>query len=161
MTGLVVDIKLQKCLTQGVRRVFYRPDGRGASSSTPSVALSSFLFLLYAAHSNVACSILSSLTAAAPLARAHVPPLGSPAPRPPRLLVSALSTPRRLVSYPSLSPSIPHLAMTSVCLYATRVWATAAASGKESMPPSLPALSPSLSHLHTSRDDDGSMAAMR
>ncbi|OQU87095.1 hypothetical protein SORBI_3003G204750 [Sorghum bicolor] len=43
----------------------------------------------------------------APLARAHAPPLSSPAPPPPRLLVSALSTSRRLASYPSFSPSIP------------------------------------------------------
>ena len=59
-----------------------------------------------------------SLATAAPLARAHAPPLGSLVPRPPRLLVSALSTPRRPASYPSFSPSP---AMPSTCLYATRV----------------------------------------
>jgi len=49
-------------LTQGIRRVFYRLDGRGASSSTPSDALSYFLFLLYTAHSSVSCSILRRLS---------------------------------------------------------------------------------------------------
>ena len=102
-----------------------------------------------------------SLATAAPLARAHAPPLGSLVPRPPRLLVSALSTPRRPASYPSFSPSIPPPQCPPRASMPPEWGATAATSKEESTPPSLPALSPSLSHLHTSRDNDDSMASTK
>ena len=140
-------------MTQSVRRVFYRLDGRGASSSTPRVALSSFLFLLYAAHSSVGCSILRrspECTRTLSARQRHA-----------RLGCSLALSPPCLASHPSLSPSIPSPATTSVCLYATEVWATVAAFGKESTPPSLPALSLSRPHLHASRDDDDDMTSTR